>query len=222
MRVLFVTLILLTSCSNAFAQKAIQLPAPDTESGMSVRKAIYERRSVRGYENTPLTIEQVSQLLWAAGGETIDGITGPTRAYPSAGASYPLEIYLVAGNVEGLDAGLYHYNWKDNTLSVMEKGDLRAPLAKAAYGQGMITAAPATIVVTAIYEKATSRYGDRGRTHYVPMDAGHLGQNVHLEAHNLGLGTVMMAGFKEKEVADVLKGVEGTPVYMMPVGEPRK
>ena len=206
---------------SAYAEK-INLPHPVTDNGMSVREAIYQRRSVRDYSPEGLTLKEVSQLLWAAGGKTVDGVTGPTRAYPSAGGIYPLEFYLVAGDVEGLEAGLYHYDWKDNSLTLVDKGDIRSSLAASAYGQKMLERAPATIIITAIYEKTTSRYGERGKNLFVPMDAGHAGQNIHLEALNLGLGTVMVAGFKAEGTVKALKNMEGVPIYMMPIGHPKK
>ncbi len=206
-------------CSGACAQEIIKLPKAETDGVMSVEKAIYERKSVRSYSDKALTLKEVGQVLWAAGGETVDGITGPTRAYPSAGGVYPLEIYLVAGKVDGLESGLYKYDWEKHSLELINPGDIRKDLASAAYGQRMITEAPAIIVVTAILEKTTSRYGEKGRTLFVPMDVGHLGQNVHLQAEAIGLSTVMVGGFKEEDVEKVLKNIEGTPVYMMPVGK---
>ncbi|MGD2279441.1 MAG: SagB/ThcOx family dehydrogenase [Candidatus Omnitrophota bacterium] len=199
----------------------VKLPEPKRRGGISVEEAIMERTSVRDFRREALPLEDVSQLLWAAGGKTVDGVTGPTRAYPSAGASYPLEIYLVAGKVINLEPGVYRYNWKENSITLIRKGDLREDLAGAALGQRMISQAPVTIVIAAVFEKTTRRYGERGRTRYVSMDAGHLGQNVHLQAQSLGLGTVMVGAFSDKKVQKVL-GVEGeTPVYMMPVGRPR-
>lgn len=217
--ILIIIASLVFSGCGAVAEDVVKLPPPETENGMSVQEAIYKRRSTRKYLPEALTLEEVSQLLWAAGGATIDGLTGPTRSYASAGGIYPLEVYLVAGDVEGLEAGLYQYSWRDNTVKLIQKGDLRNSLARAAYGQRMITQAPITIVLTAIYEKTTSRYGQRGRDLYVPMDAGHVGQNVHLQAESLGLGTVMVGAFTPGEVSKVLKGVKGTPIYMMPIGK---
>ena len=205
-------------CAGACASERIQLPEPDTSGGISVARAIYERKSSRRYSPRSLTMEQAAQLLWAAGGSTVDGMTGPTRAYPSAGGVYPLEIYLVAGNVEGLEGGVYKYEWSDHSLSMVRSGDVRKDLARSARGQSMIADAPATIVITAAYEKTTRRYGERGRSLYVPMDAGHLGQNVHLQAQSMGLGTVMVGAFEAEETSNVLEGAQGTPVYMMPVG----
>ncbi len=202
------------------AEEEIKLPAPKHRGTLSVEQAIYDRRSVRRFAKVPISLEDVSQILWAAGGSTVDGMTGPTRAYPSAGAVYPLEIYLVAGNVTGLSPGIYLYDWKKNMLILMKKGDLRAQLAKAALSQGMIREAPVTIVVTAVHAKTARRYGERGAVRYVSMDAGHLGQNVHLQAESLGLGTVMVGAFIDNEVLKVLGVKDELPVYMMPVGKP--
>ena len=196
----------------------IQLPKPREKGGISVEEAIFKRKSTRSYKDAPLTMEEVSQLLWAAGGKTIDGITGATRAYASAGGLHPLEIYLVAGDVKGLAAGVYRYDWRDHTLSPVKEGDVRKALSMAAYGQGMAERAPASIVLTGIYPRTTSRYGERGESRYVPMDAGGAGQNVHLQAESLGLGTVILGAFQDDAVRTVLGIGDETPLYIMPVG----
>ncbi len=200
----------------------VSLLEPSYKSEVSVEEAIYKRRSVRDFSDEALTPLEISQVLWAAGGVTVDGVTGPTRAYPSAGAIYPQEIYLVAGKVEKLDPGIYRYDWRKHSLELLKKGDIRAALAKAAYGQSMVQDAPATIVVTAFGAKVADRYGDRGASLFVPMDTGHMGQNVHLQAQSLGLGTVMMAGFVDNDVSGVIGTREGeSPLYLMPIGHPR-
>jgi SagB-type dehydrogenase family enzyme len=214
--------LLAVTCGIASATDKIMLPEPDVNIGIPVARAIHDRKSVRSYSPEPLTLKEAGRLLWAAGGATVDGVTGATRAYPSAGGIYPLEIYLVAGDVEGLEPGIYRYEWKDNSLEMVKKADIRSDLSRAAYGQKMLASAPATIVITALYEKTAARYGERGKSLFVPMDAGHLGQNVHLEAQSLGLGTVMVAGFETAKAEKVLAGTEGTPVYMMPVGHVEK
>ncbi len=202
------------------AGEVIKLPSPEHKGRMSVEEAIYKRRSIRRYTSRPLSLSEISQVLWSAGGQTIDGITGPTRSYASAGGRYPLEIYLVAGNVTGLEPGIYKYNWVDNTLELLKKGDFRGKLSNAAYRQSMVLDAPATIVVTTAQAKAVSRYGKRGEQ-YVCMDAGHMGQNVHLQAESLGLGTVMIGAYSDNEVIDVLGTKGETTVYIMPIGRPR-
>jgi len=194
------------------------LPEPKIKGDVSVEEAIFKRRSTRRYKQGSLTLHEVSQLLWASVGKTVDGVTGPTRAYPSAGASHPLEAYLVVGDVEGLSSGVYRYNWQDHSLSLVIEGDVRDDLTDAALRQSMIRDAPASIVFTAILARTTSRYGPRGEVRYVPMDAGAAFQNVHLQAQALGLGTVIIGAFSDESVIDVLNLENEVPLGIMPVG----
>lgn len=204
----------------AVEKKNIKLPPPRHRGEISVEEAIFERRSVRRYKDEPLTLKEVSQLLWSAGGKTVDGISGPTRSFPSAGGIYPLEIYLVAGNVNGLGDGIYRYMWRDHSISLVRRGDLRHELTRAALGQRMVADAPVSIVFTAIFHRTVARYGRRGEVRYVPMDVGGAGQTVHLQAKALGLGTVIIGAFRDGEVKEVLGVKEETPLYIMPVGRP--
>ncbi len=192
----------------------IKLPKPRRKGVLSVEEAIYRRRSVRRYRKASLTLDEVGQLLWAA-----QGITSPGgfRSAPSGGATYPLETYLVAGEVEGLAAGLYHYKPEPHSLTIVKEEDLRRDLARAALGQGMVEEAPITIVVSAIYQRTTGRYGKRG-IRYVLMEIGHVGENVHLQAESLDLRTVMIGAFEDQEVKRVLGLKEEEPLYLMPVG----
>ena len=221
LRVLVVSAFIVTAfCGKAAAQVEIQLPEPDKKGKMTVEEAIQDRRSVRTFSDEALTMQDVSQVLWAAGGKTVDGITGPTRSYPSAGGLYPLEIYLVAGNVTGLEPGIYRYDWMKNSLIPVRPGDHRERLAAASWGQEMIKKAPVTLVITVRAQQVFKRYGQRGVSRYVSMDAGHLGENVHLVAQGMGLGTVMVGAFKDKEVGMILNLRGEDPVYIMPVGHP--
>jgi len=204
--------------SAVYPSKTIKLPAPQIKGRVSVEEAIFKRRSVRRYKKAPISLKEASQLLWAAGGKTIDGITGATRSYPSAGGIYPIEIYLVAGNIMGLENGIYHYDWADHTLTPIKTGNYRKELMKAAWGQLMVETAPASIVFTAIYEKTTDRYYDRGNR-YVPMDVGGAGQNVHIQCESLGLGTVIIGALNDKAVKKLLGRDKETPLYIMPVGK---
>ena len=217
----FVFIVMLAQGAAA-AEGTVKLPEPRREGGMSVEQAIHERRSVRSFSDAGLSMNDVSQLLWAAGGQTIDGITGPTRAYASAGGIYPLDIYLVVGKVELLRPGVYRYDWKEHSLKMVSEGDKRASLAQASQGQSMIQNAPATIVITVEPGKVFSRYGDRGVSRYISMDAGHLGQNVSLEAQSLGLGTVMVGAFTDNEVMEVMGLKKEMPIYIIPVGHPER
>ena len=200
----------------------VYLPPPDHRGEVSLEEAIYSRRSIRSFADRPLSLKEVSQLLWAAGGKTIDGITGATRSYPSAGGIYPLTIYLVAGNVTGLPAGIYRYNWKRHSLALLKTGDLRRKLVRAALGQSFIDRAPASIVITADIKRTTSWYGTRGETRYVPMDTGHSGQNVSLQAQALGLGSVIVGAFEDEAMEKILGKKEKTTFYIIPVGREEK
>lgn len=199
-------------------KQTISLPSPRFQGDVSVEEAIFGRRSIRSYTDEPLTREEVGQVLWAAAGKTVDGITGATRAYPSAGGIYPLDVYLVAGNVDNLPAGVYRYDWREHSLELLMEGDQRGALRRAALGQGMIADAPANLVFTADVERTARRYGSRGEDRYVSMDLGGAGQNVHLQAEALGLGTVVVGAFTDSAVKSALGGVQGNPLYIMPLG----
>jgi SagB-type dehydrogenase family enzyme len=157
--------------------------------------------------------------LWSAQG--ITG-TGGRRAVPSAGATYPLEIFVLIGahGIESLAAGIYHYQVDTHSLSLHLSGDLRQKLADAALGQSFIANCPVVIVVCALHPRTAYRYGRRGER-YVYMEVGHVGQNVSLQAVALGLAVVMVGAFEDEEVRKVLKIEEQfKPVYIIPVGEP--
>ncbi|HOK22779.1 MAG TPA: SagB/ThcOx family dehydrogenase [Candidatus Hydrothermia bacterium] len=190
----------------------IKLPDPVKDSKFSVERAINERRSIRTYKDAPLTLKEVSQLLWASQGTVASG----RRAAPSAGATYPLEIFFVAGNVEGLKQGLYRYKNKEHSLELIREGDFRKPISDRALRQDMILKAPATIVVSAVFERTRARYGTRAER-YVHMEAGHVGENIMLQATALGLGTVPVGAFIDSEVKSVL-GIKEDPLYLFPVG----
>lgn len=196
----------------------IKLPPPRHTGEMSVEEAIFRRRSIRRFIDEPLTLEQVSQLLWAAGGKTIDGVTGATRAFPSAGGLYPFDIYLVAGNVTGLNAGIYGFQWRDHSLTLVKEGDFRAELTAAALRQRFVAQAAVSIVWVGDFARVRRRYGERGVDRYISMDVGGAGQNVHLQAEALGLGTVIVGAFHDAMVQDIL-GTELVPLYIMPVGQ---
>ena len=128
-----------------------------------------------------------------------------------------MELYLVAGKVKGLKAGLYYYGSDGHFLKLLRRGDPRAPLAGAALSQGSISAAPALLVLAADYGRTAKRYGERA-SRYVHMEAGHIGENVHLQCEALGLGTVMIGAFDDERVKKLL-GIEQEPLYIMPVGK---
>jgi len=184
---------------------------------MSLEEAIAGRRSVRRYQGEPLSLSHLSQVLWAA-----QGITDARglRAAPSAGATYPLEVFAVVGNVEGLEAGIYHYDVKNHSLGLHKEGDRRRELAHAALNQEFIAQVPVDIVICALYERTCRHYGRRGER-YVHMDVGHAGENVSLQAVALGLATVIVGAFEDEQVSMVMALAEEVkPLYIIPVGKP--
>ena len=198
-------------------QTIIKLPSPQLKGKVSLEETILRRRSVRRYRREPLDLSQLSQILWSA-----QGITGTRgfRAAPSAGATYPLEVYAVAGNIEGFDKGIYKYKPQSHSLLKIRDGDFRQALAAAALSQQPIVQAPFSLVFSAVFERTTARYGKRGIM-YVHMEAGHAAQNVGLQAVALGLGTVVIGAFDDNEVSNVL-GLpqEEQPLYIIAVGKP--
>jgi SagB-type dehydrogenase family enzyme len=193
----------------------ISLPEPETSGPLSVEEAIARRRSVREYGERQVLLSEVSQLLWAAQGITGDG--GLKRAAPSAGAKYPIEIFVVVGNVETLLPGIYRYRAEGHTLSPVAKGDMRERLCAEALSQECIQAAPLVIVLTGVYERTMEKYGDRG-IQYVHIEVGAVAENIYLQAEALGLGTVLMGAFSDGGVKELLGADDVAPLGIMPVG----
>jgi SagB-type dehydrogenase family enzyme len=187
----------------------IKLPRPVLRGKMSVEECIAKRRSIRNYKGTPLTLNELSQLLWATQGITHrDGL----RAAPSAGATYPLEIRVAK------EDGLFRYIPKGHKLIKEKDEDLRKRLAIASLGQPWVEEAPCSFIFSAVYERTTRRYGKRGER-YVHIEVGHAAENLHLQAVALGLGSVPIGAFRDEEVKKILglpKNEE--PLYIVPVG----
>jgi SagB-type dehydrogenase family enzyme len=193
----------------------ILLPAPHVDGRVSTERTLHARRSIREYAPGVLTLTDLSQVLWAAQGVTdTDGF----RTAPSAGALYPLEMYVVAGDVAELPQGIYHYRPRGHTLQRIAGGDIRPALMQAALGQPCIAQAAAVLLVAAVYERTTAKYGTRG-TRYVHMEAGHAAQNVYLQAVSLQLGTVAVGAFDDKRIKAVAALREDEqPLYLLPLG----
>lgn len=193
-----------------------KLPEPKFRSAVSLEESLKNRRSVRNYSKNPITLDHVAQLLWAAQGVTT-GWGG--RTSPSAGALYPLEVYAIIGNVENFPPGAYRYDPKAHEIIMIAEGDLRTRLASAALGQNSIREGAISLVFTAVYQKTTRRYGDRG-IQYVHMETGHAGQNVCLQAEALGMGAVPVGAFNDEEVRILLNlPKDERPLYIIPVGK---
>ncbi|MFC1474861.1 SagB/ThcOx family dehydrogenase [bacterium] len=191
----------------------VELPAPEQDGEMSLEQALLRRRSVREFSDAPVSLEQLAQLLWAA-----QGITSGDRlrTAPSAGALYPLEIFVAAGNVKGLGEGIYRYDPRAHSLILESTGDKRTELKSAALSQSPISDAPVVFVFAAVYTRITSKYGDRGIM-YAHIEAGHAAQNLLLQCAALGLGAVPIGAFHDDRVKKVL-GISEDPLYIIPAG----
>ncbi|MFH1355306.1 MAG: SagB/ThcOx family dehydrogenase [Candidatus Omnitrophota bacterium] len=188
--------------------KEIKLPAP-VKSKFSLDQAMQNRRSKRNFSEKELSLSQISQLLWAGQGITSEQ---GKRTAPSAGALYPMELYLLTKE------GLYHYIPRGHKLKVVSESDLRRDLSASARGQSSVADAPLDIIICAVFSRVTGKYGERG-VKYAYIEAGHIAQNIHLEAEALGLGSVPVGAFSDEEVSETLNLPEDTePIYIIPVG----
>lgn len=195
--------------------ESVDLPSPQKEGGVSIENAIEGRRSRRQYSDDSLSLKEISQLCWAAQGIT-DAIT-KFRAAPSAGALYPIEMFVVSGNSD-LEPGIYHYHPSPHKLERVKKGDFRESLSRAAVGQKEVKQAPIDIVITGVYQRTAKKYGSRAER-YVHLEAGHVAENIYLQCESLGLSTVSIGAFSDSEVRNVISvSEEHTPLYVMPVG----
>jgi SagB-type dehydrogenase family enzyme len=203
---------------RAASVEAVALPAPKHTGRVAVESALGTRRSVREFAASALSLAELSQLLWAAQGTTTpDG----RRTAPSAGALYPLELSVVAGEVTGLPAGVYRYRPDGHHLVPVASGDRRRALAAAALNQDWMRAAPAAVVIAAVYARTERKYGERG-ARYVHFEAGCAAENLALQAAALGLGTVVVGAFEDREVAAAAAlDKDERPLAILPVGRPR-
>jgi len=192
----------------------MELPKPRDKGEMSVEESIAKRRSVRAFGPEELPDGDISQLLWSCQGIT-DEPNG-YRAVPSAGALYPLEIYIAKKD------GVFHYIPGRHYLEKVTGEDVRGELGKAAYSQEYVAHAPVSIIIAAIYERVTSRYGERG-VRYTDMEAGHAAQNISLQAVALGLDSVPVGAFSDGAVSKILGLPNGTkPLYILPIGRKKR
>jgi SagB-type dehydrogenase family enzyme len=195
----------------------IELPQPNFSGEVSIEKALYKRRSIRDYTDAPLTISEIAQLLWAA-----QGITEKSyglRTAPSAGALYPLEIYIVVSNVTDLAPGIFKYQPQNHTLKKISNGDKRRDISNAALRQDAIESSAAVILITAVYERTAVKYGGRAER-YVNIEVGAAAQNIYLQSVSLEIGTVIIGAFKDDSLKKTLNlPANERPLAIMPLGK---
>jgi len=194
----------------------VKLPQPSLSGSVALEQALLLRRSIRTYSRDPLTVDDLTQLLWAAQGVTH---SQGYRTAPSAGALYPLELYAVVGHVVGLPTGFYRYRCLEHALELRSARDLRPELCVAALNQRPVERAPVTFLVAAVYGRMTARYGSRG-VRYVDMEAGHAAQNLCLQAVALDLKSVLIGAFHGDEIKKIVDLPDDEePLVLAPVGK---
>jgi SagB-type dehydrogenase family enzyme len=197
----------------AGAEQTIALPPPQRKGTLSLEEALARRASVRDFSTTPLTEAELGQLLWAAQGISHDGTL---RTAPSAGALFPLELYVATAG------GVFHYDPARHALERRGRDDVRAALSRAALEQESVRDAPAVFVITAVSRRTAAKYGAARSPRYVYLEAGHAAQNLLLQATALGLGGVPVGAFHDDASRRALDlAVEEEPLYLLPVGHPR-
>ncbi len=203
-------LLFLSTFSYGDEDMLIKLPKPKEKSNVSLEETIKKRRSERRLSGGELTLDQISQVLWSCQGITDEKKN--FRSAPSAGATYPLEIYLISAD------GFFQYVPDAHALKRLKSKDMRQELSRACYGQGFVKDASIDIIICADFERTTGRYGERGEN-YVYVEVGHAAQNVHLQAVAEGLGSVPVGAFSDEKIKELLGLPEELiPLYVIPVG----
>jgi SagB-type dehydrogenase family enzyme len=197
------------------------LPEPSHKGTVSVEETLKVRRTHRSFDSRNLTLEQLSQILWAAYGVTDKKGYGRARkTAPSAGALYPMDVYAVVGegSIKDLAAGVYHFLPESHKIETVNNGDLRNAVARASLQQMWMARAPIMIVITGEYARCTVKYGQRGVI-YTHIEAGCVGQNVFLQVEAMGLKAGIVGAFDNKKIIQVI-GIptDNDPLLIMPVG----
>jgi len=199
----------------------VSLEPPAIQDGMPIWEAVGARRSIRDFSREPVVLAELSQVLWASQGITLLEMDWGFRAAPSAGALYPVETYLSAQDVSGLEKGIYHYSPREHAIELLKEGSFGTRLAEAALDQDFLAAAGVVFCWTAVFARSAWKYAERAYR-YVYLDAGHIAQNVALAAVALGLGSCQIAALYDDEVNSLLgvDGEEESVLYLTAVGRP--
>ena len=198
----------------------VALPVPRLDGGLPTEEAINRRRSTREYSGEPMTLDELSRVLFLMGGINSERWGNQLRTAPSSGALYPIEAYAVAHDVTGLEPGVYHYGVKDHSLTQVRGGDLRDEVVSQGLSQQFLGQCNVVLFLTAIFQRMRFKYRDR-TYRYGLLEAGHLGQNIYLAATSMGLGACAIGAFMDDEINAMLgvDGEEEAAVYMLAVGK---
>jgi SagB-type dehydrogenase family enzyme len=200
----------------------VELPTFEPSQPMSLDKTLRQRKSIRDYQDRPISKSQLAYLLWASTGiqRIEDGYE--FRTAPSAGALYPIETYVVVNNVKSLEPGIYHYAIRSHQLELLQQRDLRRQIAAASLGQGMCAAAAAVFIWTAVFERCKWKYGQRAYR-YIYLDAGHIAENLALAVVSLNLGICEIGALYDDHVNAIIgiDGVKESTICMAAVGVPQ-
>lgn len=208
-------------CSSNPEQTEIFLPEPITSTS-SLEDVLLERRQVKIFSETPLSLQEVSNLMWAGQGIT-DKVSG-SRSAPSTGDIYPIELYILPIRISGASCGIYHYVPAEHKLVLMKEGKFTSDIRNAAYGQTWLGDSAAVIIMSAVPERTAQKYGEKGAERYIDMEAGHISQNILLQAVSLDLGAASVGDFSQDYV-DSLLGIDGykeKSVYLTIVGKKKE
>ena len=199
----------------------IKLPGRKTSDKVNVGYALQKRTSCRNYEKKSITLQQLTNMLWAGQG-IVSKDFNMRRTAPSAGATFPLELYVAVRKegVDGIDQGIYHYNPKEHSLKQINEKDVKEELIGACFRQDFIQNAGVNLLIAADYSRTQERYAARGER-YVFMEAGSVTQNISLEAVELGLGTVVVGAFDDEAVKKIFELEKLAPLAVMPIGRPK-
>jgi len=201
--------------------RRLALPEPGVFTTMTLDEVLRKRKSIRVYTLEPLQLKELSYLLWAANGLRCREEGLEFRTAPSAGALYPIETYLIVGNVADLDPGVYHYTVQKHELEVLKTGNFIKEAIRAGMGQEMIGLAAVTLVWTGVFERTKWKYRQRAYR-YVYLDTGHIAENLALASTSLGLGSCQIGALYDDEVNQIVgvDGIEESVLYMSTVGRP--
>lgn len=198
----------------------IQLPEPDLAQPADLWQCLAGRRSERNTTPDPLSQDELAKLMWAAQGVTARAGMHLLRTAPSAGALYPFETYLYVDKVKDVPQGVYHFNVADFALDLIQDGNFNQLITAAGLGQPAVSRAAVVIIWTAIMLRCMTKYRERAMR-YIPMDLGHVCQNVQLAATAMGCGSCPIGAFYDDDINELLgvDGQEETVLYLITVGK---